>query len=195
MLAIIKFHNFFTTSLNVLGRITFVTTAIAMLSACATEVSEPFEGIGYRQARFEQLSNMREYRKCRDEGFQLDRQARSTSISGTYLASARLLEKCETRIGPDSVRIARAERMRAYALSIQNYFKGGDVEQARNNFDKFKSRFADYDFYYPDGTSFVITMEALLGRKERWTFGEFSALNINDGLKSEMRRVLYWKIK
>ena len=40
-----------------------------------------------------------------------------------------------------------------------------------------------------------MTMEALLGRRESWTFGEFSALNINSDLKSEMRRVLYWKNK
>ena len=67
--------------------------------------------------------------------------------------------------------------------------------QERLGNPKFKNRFAEYDFYYPDGTSFIVTMEALLGQREKWTFGEFSALNINDDLKSEMRRVLYWKNK
>lgn len=178
-----------------LRRAAFVALALGGLSACANDISGPLEGIGYREARFEQLAMMREYRKCRDEGFELDRQARASGTTGTYLASARILEKCETVLGPDASGIARDERMRAYALSIQNYFKGGDVEKARDNFSRFRQQFADYDFYYPDGTSFVTTMEALLGQRERWTFGEFSALNVNDGLKSEMRRVLYWKNK
>lgn len=182
-------------SLSTLRRTAFAALAMGALSACATDVSGPLEGIGYREARFEQISMMREYRACRDQGVELDRQARSSGASGTYLASARVLSKCETTLGPDAAGIAREERMRAYALSVQNYFKGGDVEQARDNFGKFKGQFADYDFYYPDGTSFVTTMEALLGQRERWTFGEFSALNINDELKSEMRRVLYWKNK
>ena len=182
-------------SLPTLRRGVFAALAMAALSACTTDVSGPLEGIGYREARFEQISMMRDYRACRDQGVELDRQARSSGTSGTYLASARVLEKCETGLGPDAAGIARDERMRAYALSVQNFFKGGDVETARDNFGKFKNRFVDYDFYYPDGTSFVTTMEALLGQRERWTFGEFSALNINDGLKSEMRRVLYWKNK
>ena len=182
-------------SLSKFRRTVFVALAMGVLSACATDVSGPLDGIGYRQARFEQIAMMREYRACRDQGVELDRQARSSGASGTYLASARVLAKCETGLGPDAAGLARDERMRAYALSVQNYFKGGDVEHARDNFGKFKARFADYDFYYPDGTSFVTTMEALLGQREKWTFGEFSALNINDGLKSEMRRVLYWKNK
>lgn len=169
---------------------------MATLAACSSDYgAAPLEGIGYRQARFEQISAMREYRKCRDEGMELDRKARQSGSGGTYLASARVLEKCESELGPDSTGVALDERMRAYALSIQNFFKGGDVENARENFDKFKTRFAKNDFYYPDGSSYVVTMEALLGRRESWTFGEFSALNINDDLKSEMRRVLYWKNK
>ena len=169
--------------------------ALGGLSACATDVSDPLEGIGYRQARFEQISMMREYRKCRDQGVELDRKARSSGANGTYLASARVLEKCESGLGPDAAGIARDERMRTYALSVQNYFKGGNVEQARENFDKFKQTFPDHDLYYPDGSSFTVTMAALLGRKERWSFGEFSALNVNDTVKSEMRRMLYWKNK
>ncbi len=173
-----------------------VAITAATIAACAPTLNDDaLEGIGYRQARFEQLSAMRDYRRCRDEGVELDRKARASGTAGTYLASAQVLEKCEAGLGPDADGIALEERMRAYALSIQNYFKGGDVEHARDNFDRFRKRFADNDFYYPDGTSFTLTMEALLGRKEKWTFGEFSALNINDSLKSEMRRVLYWKNK
>ena len=180
-------------ALRPVAALLFVALAAA---ACSSDPGlDPLEGIGYRQARFEQLSMMRDYRQCRDEGLELDRKARASGAVGTYLASARVLEKCETGLGPDAAGIAVDERMRAYALSVQNYFKGADVEHARENFDKLKQRFPGHDFYYPDGTSYIVTMEALLGRKESWTFGEFSALNINDSLKSEMRRVLYWKNK
>ena len=166
------------------------------LAACATGADlESAGSIDFREARFQQIAMMREYRACRDQGVELDRQARNTGSRGKYLTSAQVLQKCETEIGPDGSGIARHERMRAYGLSIQNYFKGGDVEQARENFDKFRQTFPNHDLYYPDGASFAGTMEALLGRQQRWTFGEFSALNVNDTVKSEMRRMLYWKNK
>ena len=180
------------------GSIKFFAAAIPalFLAACATGPSlDGAGGIGFREARFQQISMMREYRACREQGVELDRQARNTGSRGKYLTSARVLQKCETEIGPDGGGIARDERMRAYGLSVQNYFKGGNVEQARENFDRFKQAFPDHDLYYPDGASFTVTMEALLGRKERWSFGEFSALNVNDTVKSEMRRMLYWKNK
>jgi hypothetical protein len=185
-------RNFITT----LRRVIAVAIPAVVLAACATGNGVDFaEGIGFREARFTQISMMREYRACRDQGVELDRQARNTGSRGKYLASARVLANCETEIGPDGSGIARHERMRAYALSIQNHFKGGNVERARENFDKFKQTFPKHDLYYPDGSSFTVTMEALLGRTERWTFGEFSALNVNDSVKSEMRRMLYWKNK
>ena len=122
-------------------RITAAAMLMTMLAACSADYgAPPLEGIGYRQARFEQISAMREYRKCRDEGLELDRKARESGSRGTYLASARVLVKCESSLGPDNAGIALDERMRAYALSIQNFFKGGDVEKARDNFDKFKTQ-------------------------------------------------------
>ncbi len=178
------------------ARTSCIALAAITAAACTGNMpSDPLEGIGYREARFNDISQMREYRKCRDEGFALDHKARATSSLGTYIASAKVLERCETEIGPESSGIARDERMRAYAVSIQNFFKGGDVDHSRQNFDKFKKRFPKNDFYYADGSSFVVTMEALLKRKENQSFGEFSALNVSDNLKSEMRRIMYWKNK
>lgn len=176
-------------------RIGLATIAALTLAACANNGASIGEGIGFREARFEQITLMREYRKCRDQGFELDRKARNSGSTGTYLASAQVLEKCEASIGTNGAGIARNERMRAIALSVQNYFKSGDVEKSRDNFDKFKRKFPDHDLYYPDGSSFIVTMDTLLGRKQRWTFGEFSALNVNSTLKGEMRRMLYWKNK
>lgn len=177
-------------------RAALAVTGTLLLSACvANSTANPIEGIGFREARFQQIAAMREYRQCRDEGLEMDKQAGASSSAGAYLTSARILEKCESGIGPDGAGLSLDERLQANALSIQNYFKGGDVDKARSRLDQFKERFAGRDLYYPDGSSFILTMEALLGRKERWSFGEFAALNVNDTLKAEMRRMLHWKAR
>ena len=53
--------------------------------------------------------------------------------------------------------------------------------------------FPGKDLFFDDGTSFIETMSALLGRESGHSFGPYSMLNVNAGLKSEMRRVNYWK--
>jgi hypothetical protein len=167
------------------------------LSACAatTGGGNAADGIGFREARFQEVTAIREYRACRDQGLEMDRKARASGSAGAYLASARVLEKCDAGLGAGSKSVARNERMHAIGLAVQNQFKGGDVEAARRSFGNFKTAFPDHDLYYPDGSSFIVTMEALLGQAEPWTFGEFAALNVNPTLKSEMRRMRYWKRK
>ncbi|MCP5366841.1 MAG: hypothetical protein H6907_03255 [Hyphomicrobiales bacterium] len=167
----------------------------AGLAACNTTTDTALEGIGFREARFQEVTAMRDYRQCRDEALELDKQARAGGSSGGYLTSARLLEKCESTLGPDVAGIAVDERMRAYALAVQDYIKGGDMQAARRTFDNFKGAFPNHDIYYPDGSSFIVTMEALLGRQDPWSFGQFAALNVNSTLKAEMRRLNYWKNK
>ena len=83
--------------------------------------------------------------------------------------------------------------MRAYALSVQNHLKGGDVAKARENLDRFKSAFEGKDLVYADGSSFTETMEILLGLRDRSDVGEFSIVNVGESLKAELRRVRYWK--
>ena len=173
------------------------TIALTMsLSACFLGTdNDAADGIGFRQARFEEMKLIREYRACRDEGLVLDKKALASGSAGTYRASARVFERCEADLGPGTSSISTDVRMRAYALSVQNYLKGGDVSKARENFDKFKTAFPGHDLYYADGSSFISTIEALLGRQEPWTFGEFANLNVRDDVKSEMRRMHYWKDK
>lgn len=178
-------------------RVAILFVALAGLSACAPTggSSNMADGIGFREARFQEVTATREYRGCRDQGFEMDRKARASGSAGAYLASARVLEKCEAGLGVGNTGVARDERMHAYALAIQNHFKGGDIEIAHRSFENFKSAFPDHDLYYPDGASFIVTMQALLGQAEPWTFGEFAALNVNPVLKSEIRRMRYWKRK
>ena len=168
--------------------------ALLALAACNLNSGlNPGEGIGFRQARFEEISAMREYRQCRDDAVELDTQARTTGNVGRYIASAKLLEKCEAELGPEAAEVAPEERMRAYALSVQNYLKGGDVEKAAANFERFKEAFSGNDLYYADGSSFIETMEVMLGRKKPSALGQYAALNVSQTLKGEMHRIRYWK--
>jgi len=176
---------------------TFGVVALALsafaLSACVTQQQAFDEGIGFREARFAEVSAMRDFRQCRDDAVELDSQARASGDVAKYLASARLLEKCEASIGPESRGVAKDVRMRGYAMTVQNYLKGGDIKSARDNLEKLTSAYPNADLYYPDGSSFVDTMEVLLGVRERGAIGKFSDANVNPELKAELRRVRYWQ--
>jgi hypothetical protein len=178
--------------LKTMARAVVPALAFGVLAACATS-GGPDTGIGFREARFSEIAAMREYRSCRDEALEFDRQARQQGSAAQYLASARLITKCDSALGPEMAGIAREERMRTYALAVQNRLKGGDVTGARDGLEKFKSAYADGDLYYPDGTSFTETMELLLGLRDRTAVGEFSLNNVNGTLKAELRRARYWK--
>ncbi|MEK9569289.1 MAG: hypothetical protein VW124_09795 [Paracoccaceae bacterium] len=169
--------------------------ALFVTTACVHEQHANIEGIGYREARFESLAAIRDYRQCRDEGLTFSKQARAVGNPGGYLTSARVLESCEAKLEPAGTQIEVDERMRTYALSIQNYLKGGDIARAQKSLRNFKRAFKGHDLYYPDGSSFVTTIDALLGQKNKTSFGQFSALNINPTVKSEMRRMFHWKNK
>ncbi len=167
--------------------------AVLLISACAMDAPKLIENADFRLKRSMALDAMREYRNCRDDAMDMDAQARKSGDAGRYIASARLLEKCENGLSRKASEVGRDERVRSYALSIQNYLKGGDVESARTNLEKLKKAFADTDLYYPDGSSFIETMEVLLGQKDVREFGRLAMLNVNESLKEEIRRIRHWK--
>lgn len=175
------------------GGLVALSLAAVSLSACVTNSGGMDEGIGYREARFEQISAMRDYRKCRDDALDLDTKARQSGDTARYLASAKLLEKCEAGLGAEASGIAKEERVRAYALSITNYFKGGDLEKARENLERLQQAQPDVDLYFADGSSFIDTMEVLLGTTRKDAIREYSTANVNSDLKADLRRVRYWK--
>ncbi len=175
------------------GIATIGVTALALVACNTSFPSQPDGGIDFRKERHVEVTAMREYRDCRDEALALDAKARQAGSPARYLASARMLEGCEAALGPESARLALEERMRAYALSIQNYFKGGDVAKARGNLAKFKTAFAGNDLYYADGSSFGDTMTLVLGEADDSALGEFSVVNVSPELKAELRRVRYWQ--
>ncbi|MDX1400624.1 MAG: hypothetical protein R3245_01770 [Kiloniellales bacterium] len=166
----------------------------ALLAGCSmNRATQDTSGIGFREARYADVSAMRDFRSCQDEAIELDRQARSSGDSARYLASARLLERCEAELGPDVAGISKEERMRGYGLTILNYLKGGDAASARRNLERYRQAFPDNDLYYADGSSFRETMETVLGQRDDKEYGQFALLNVSAELKDEMRRMTYWK--
>ena len=166
----------------------------AFLGACQTlSTGGAMEGIGFRQERFQDIAAMQTYRACVDDALKLDAEARAQSNPGGYIASARLIEKCEAELGPEAATVAQEERMRAYALSVLNYLKAGDVQSSRANLETFKRTFAGYDLYLANGASFTDTMELLTGGKSVPSPYEVSLLNVNRDVKTELQRVRFWK--
>ena len=173
-----------------------IVTALAgvSLSGCTTSIGgNRDEGIGYRHKRHSEFEAMRNWRTCRDEALKLDNQARAHAEVARYLASAKLLEKCESDVGPGAASVNSEERMRAYALAIQNYLKGGDVTRARKSLEAFKKKHPNKDLYYTNGASFMATFEILLGLKDRKAVDQFATNNATGSLKDELRRTIYWK--
>ena len=175
------------------GRSTLA-AALLILSGCNAGIlaQSPPEGIGYRQARFNEIEGVRNFRECRDQAVELDSQARSSGSQARWLASARLLERCEADLGPEAAGLAEEERMRAYALSITNYIKGGDLNKAEENLEQFEETFAGSDLYFKDGSSFTDSLKILLSHTKPTEFPNFSLLNAPESLKNEIRRVNYW---
>jgi hypothetical protein len=150
------------------------------------------EGIGYRQARSMELSAMREWRACRDEALSLDEAARREANPAQYRASAAMLERCETALGPGAAGLALEERMRAFALAVQNHLKTGDPVQARRTLEAFKTGFPERDLYYADGTSFIETMTVLVGISDGQAPKDLLLVNVGSTLRAEIRRVRQW---
>ena len=164
-----------------------------LLSACVTSSPAPGEGIGFREARFQEISAMQTYRVCVDDAMKVDAEARTKGSPGAYLAAARLFEKCEAELGTEVAGVAQEERMRAYAVGIIDYVKGGDLARAQANLGKFEQAFADYDLYLPNGASFIDTMDLLTGRRPVPNSYDISMLNVSRDLGSELERVRFWK--
>jgi hypothetical protein len=172
---------------------------LATLAACASaatligcsSMGGPAEGIGYRQARFEKMEARRAYETCVEKAYDLDRSARESASPAQYLASARLIDRCESELDAGVVGL-EDQRMTAYALSIQNYLKAGEVARARNHLDHFRAAFPNRDLYFADGTSFIDTMSVLLGTTST-SPAALATLNINAGLRDDIKRAHYWK--
>jgi len=169
---------------------------LVSLTACNMNgTSNPMDTAEFRQSRYEQVLKVQEFDACRTEALKLDSQARTRASSGAYLTSARVMDKCSADLGPTAEAVDQEERMRLSALATLNYFRGGDIEQARLGFERFTSAYPGHDLYFAGGTSFLATCKALLGRSKPQSYGEFATLNVSQTVKSEIRRINHWKNK
>lgn len=179
-------------------RVTAAAFAVAALTLSACNMNgtaNPLDTAGFREARYQEIEKIRAFRTCREEALALDAQARVRASAGAYLDSAQVLERCGADLADAAGSVAQDERMRLQALAVVNYVRGGDIDRARRGFESFRAAFPDSDLYFADGASFTATVEVLLGRAEPISFGTFAALNVNDDVQSEMRRLHHWKNK
>jgi len=181
---------------NVSTRIALLFIGGLTLAACqTTNPVDPAQTAEFRMDRFEEMQRVQGFEQCSQEGLTLDTEARSRASSGAFLNSARVLQRCIEDITLSANAVPEYQRMRIHALAIVNYFKGGDVESARNGLDTFKATYPDQDLYLAGSASFIETAEMLLGRTEEYRLGQFAALNVDEALKREVRRINYWKNK
>jgi hypothetical protein len=177
-------------------QIALLAGVLGALAGCNNSGSiDPLADARFREARSQQMQGIQAFDACRNEALLLDSQARGRASAGAFLASARVLERCEADLGVAASTVSQVERMRLHALAVVNFFKGGDVEQARRTFEAFKTTHKGSDLYFGDGTSFIETTEVLLGRDSPMSFGRFAALNVGEDLKRELRRMSHWKSK
>lgn len=151
------------------------------------------EGIGFRQARFEEISSMRQYRDCVDDAYKVAEDANKNRQPAGYRTSANIIEKCEADLGPEANNLAQEERMQAYAIGILNYIKAGDIQKAQANLATFKSAYAGYDLYLPSGASFVDTATVLTGKSTALPRRKMAMMNLSQDLRAEMQRARFWK--
>lgn len=166
------------------------------LTGCMTTSNEgnnPADIAEYRQARFQEMTGLQNYQDCRKEVLQLSDQARVQKSPGGYLTSAQVAEKCLSGVAAHKHVVPVGERMRLHSVAVLNYLRAGDIASANSAFASFKRAYPEKDLYFTDGTSFIKTMEAFLARTDKQSFGEFAALNVNRGVKREMRRINHWK--
>lgn len=189
----IKRQSAHTRPLTLAGRCGAVLLSVLALSACVTNGDGSAEGIGFREARFKEMSAMQGYRSCVEDAVTQAESARKRANAAGYLGSARLLEKCESDLGPEASQLASEERMQAYALGIINYIRGGDIASARKNLDVFKKAFPGQDLSLPDGASFIDTASVLTAGVGAEKADELALMNVSRGLRGEFNRARFWK--
>ena len=152
--------------------------------------------ISSAQSHQKYLNSTREYDRCVDEGHFFDKKAsdsKDNSIS-LYSKSAEILSKCDQIVGNYNTIITQDQRMKNYALSIQNYLKSGRLKVASLKLQEFKKRFKR-DLVYSDGSSFIANVESILDFSNEKNSLELELTNNNKRIKNELRRAWYWKTK
>ena len=135
----------------------------------------------------------RTYNKCIDNGKNFDELAskRNTAANSLYNKSAKILTDCEILIKENPYVIDENERMKNFALTIQNYIKAGNLIQASINFKDFQDTFNN-DLIYDDGSSFSENISSILEYKNANISSKFALINNSKIIRTEMKRINYW---
>lgn len=164
----------------------------AALSACQPlTLSEATSAVDYRYERFQVIKLKADYDDCRKTAFALDKGPGANSSQ--LLASAKKFESCELMLGKSGNVIDRDMRLKAIAMGVQNYIKGGNLSKARTMLDQFENIADGADLLYPDSTSFVASMRVLLNANSEKSAIRLATLNAKSELKEEIRRAWYWQ--
>jgi hypothetical protein len=172
--------------------------AMAALSACNPATlgsNNTAEVVGFHQMRLGDLQTINNFESCVEEGISRDTMARDNGDPAQFLSSAEILEGCEYHVIDGTHLVPEDQRMKVYALSIQNYFIGGDVAIAKTNLEKFRTTFQGKDLIYADGTSFTDTYDVLFSytHSDKKSLLNLASMNAKPSVKDEVRRVWYWE--
>lgn len=161
-----------------------------LASGCvSTSPSDP--GLGYRQDRFQEVQALRAFRDCRDQGLDLDRQARSGAEPARSIAGARVLERCESRLPAGSPLPEPAVRAQLLAVAALNRIRGGDIDGARAVLDRLRAGFPDHDLLFEDGASALDTLEVLSAGGPGTA--DVGGANLAAPVRHELARLRHWR--
>jgi len=166
---------------------------IFALGACSVSNKRPYESVDFHNDRGQEMAAKSTFYQCRDEALALDKSARTSASPAQYILSARTSDRCLSEIDSHYKAIPEIELMQLHGLSIQNYFIAGDVSRARTQLTSFQQVYTGKDLYYPDNSSFLDSMSLLLSEEPVSAAGRHSLLNAKKSVKSEIRRMEYWK--
>lgn len=166
---------------------------ILTLSACGVGTKRPYDSVDFHTDRGQEMAAKSGFYQCRDEALALDKSARTSASPAQYILSARTSDRCLAEVDSHYKAIPEIELMQLHGLSIQNYFIAGDVSRARTQLSSFQRTYRGKDLYYPDNSSFLDSLSLLLGEEPVSAAGRHSLLNAKKSVKSEIRRMEYWK--
>jgi outer membrane PBP1 activator LpoA protein len=173
-----------------------VILATAFISACSsTTSSEPTPTLRVsNNAKNNNMSN-NYYQSidaaCEQQAIGMDSFAQQSGQAAQYLASAKAMLRCVNGIQFPKGHPDADKALRLMALSVMNFVKGGDIDEAQVALRKTQSKFPNKDLYFADYSSFFDTATALL-EQQTLSRHQLAALNISADLRTEIERHQYW---
>ena len=90
--------------------------------------------------------------------------------------------------------VSEEKQMKNFALSIQNFLKSGNINQARLKLKTFKNKF-NKGLMYPDGSDFISNIEILVNYQDPKKELNLAMVNANKKIKNELKRAWHWSKK